>query len=213
MRPSLLTAAATLLLVTALTVALTESRARRTGVNGVPPSAYVQRLKAGQSSCQATTVPRGTTAIGMYVGLYHQPAQPLEVSLTQAGTAPARTRLPADYTDGEIRAAIPTARATANGIVCVRDLGDRALALAGVRAPQVSSTLDGRGQLALLDLSFYAKSTSAFGFAPAVARRVGLLTVGNDGSWLFWLLVGAMIAVAIGAVSLIIREVSLGEAS
>jgi hypothetical protein len=207
-RASRAIAAGAIALVIGLAIVLSEHQPQRTGVDGVPPNAFVDRLLAHQSACQTSTVPAQTRAVGLYVGVYGAPGPPLTLTLTGGGTVLRRVHARGGYQGGALRIAIPVLeRETADASVCVEDSGSSRVALAGVSTSGPASTLDGRGHATALELSFYGPTTTDWGLAPTVARRVGLLDFGGTGSWLLWTLIAVMTAVAATAIGLIAHEV------
>ena len=206
-RAYLAIAAGALALAVGLAIVLSERNPQRTGVNAVPPNAFVDSLLAHQTACQATSVPAQTHAIGLSVGVYRAAAPPLLLSLAVSGGKTRTAYVSGGYRGGELRISVPTIkREIAGASLCVENAGSGPVALAGVTTASDVSTLDGQGHMAALQISFYGPTTTGWALAPVLARRVGLLAFGGTGSWLLWVLVAVMIAAAAAAICLIARE-------
>ncbi len=204
MRARVAIAASLLVAFAGLAIALTTQRPERTGVNGIPPATYVESLRHGEVACQPATIPAGTTAIGVTVGTYGVPGPPVSVSLPDAPGLGGHAS--GGYAGGELHLPVGPVRREVASSVCIRNEGAGRLALAGARGAPGASTLDGRGSPAVLQMAYLRGSASAFGLAPLVARRIGLLDFGGTGSWLLWAVVLLMVLASAGAIALIVRE-------
>jgi hypothetical protein len=198
--------AALLALVAGLAIVLSESRPERTGVNGIPPAAYVAALRPGQKICQPSTVAAGTSSVGLTVGTYGVPGPPLQVGFTgppgSAGSFLGRAE--GGYAAGRLSIPVPPVAREASGLLCIRNAGASRVALAGATAVGPVSTLDGRPSRAALQLEYLRGTASAFGLGSTVARRVGLLRFGDG---LLWALVALMAATVAATVALALREI------
>jgi hypothetical protein len=196
---------AVLALIGGVVVLLSQRAPQRTGLNGVPPVVYVYTLQPRQTACQFAVIPPGTRSVGLFTGTYGLPGPPLRVVLAGTGI---ETLSAGGYKGAETRIAIPEVRRRTRTEVCLTNRGLGPLALAGViGGAGIPSTLDGRKTIDPLQLIFYGPTSSYWARGPVVASRVGLLSFGGTGGWLFWCLVALMLAVAASAVALIARQV------
>jgi hypothetical protein len=193
--------ASLLALIAALAIVLSADHPERTGVNGVPPDAYVASLAPRQTFCQPATLPAGTRAVGLTVGGYGQPGPPLALSLSNAaGTV--RGRVAKGYRDGALSVPVATVAHQETGPLCIHNLGDSRVALAGIPAAAPVSTLDGTPSTAAVEVEYLRGTASGFGLGTTVARRVGLL---HSGDWLLWALVALMAAAGATAIAVALR--------
>ncbi len=203
MRTRIAIGAALLALVAGLAIVLTGSRPERTGVNGIPPAAYVAALRPGQTICQPGTVAAGTSSVGLTVGTYGAPGPPLALTFTGSGGS-FRGRAEGGYASGALSIPVPAATREATGLLCVRNAGASRVALAGTTAAGPVSALDGKPSQAALQIEYLHGTASAFGLGSTVARRVGLLRFGDG---LLWALVALMAATVVATVALALREI------
>jgi hypothetical protein len=195
---------AVLALIVGVVVVLSERAPQRTGINAVTPSEYIYTIQTHQTACQFAVIPAGTRGVGFFTGTYSLPGPPLRLELRGAHVD---VGVPPGYGGAELRIAIPEVVHRTNANVCLTNLGQGPLALAGTPRGALGSTFDGTQVEQPLQLRFYGPTSSWWSRGPVVASRVGLLAFGGTGSWLFWFLVALMLAVAVTAVALIAREV------
>ena len=203
MRTRIAIGASLLALVAGIAIVLSQGREERTGVNGIAPQSYVASLRPGQRICQPATLPAGTRAVGLTVGVYGRPGPPLALTFTGPGGT-LHGALAQGYGGGAISVGVPASARQASGLLCVRNQGTSRLALAGVPAVGAVSAIDGRPSRAALEIDYLHGSASGFALGTTVARRVGAL---HGGAWLLWVLVALMAAVSATAVALVVREV------
>ena len=202
MRRAALIAVLTFALAGAAVVAIAGASRERTlaFTLGVPSSAPVVVLRAGDTACQAPiAVPVGFDGVELQPGTFRAAGSPLEVVVRRSpdGALLARGRLAADYADVERETihvgAVPAGDEIA---VCITNVGARRTALYGgadAAARTSTATLDGRPTGADLDLVFRTGARSTLALVPNMLRRMALFRGGGIGPWLYWLLLAAVL--------------------
>jgi hypothetical protein len=193
--------------IAAIVVGLTTAGLHRTGGNMLPTNAFVATVPPGERLCQESEiVPPQSASVELSVGTYGRPGPPLEVSVGDSSTG----RRNGGYGDGWVRVPYSgpaAARDEAQAVprVCVRNAGDRRVALAGkashpVEAARVGDT-PAAGRVALRWRA--AKPSTWWDDGAEVARRV---TRGKAdlGLWTPLVLLGV---VWVGAFALVLRSV------
>jgi hypothetical protein len=194
--------ASLLALIAGLAIVLAESRPERTGVNGIPPAAYVASLRPRQIICQPSTIPAGTGSVGLTVGTYGLPGPPLAVTFrSPAGSF--RSPVAGRYGGGILSVPARPPGREASGVLCVRNLGTSRLALAGTTGAGPVSSFDGAPSRAALQIEYARGTASGFALAGTVARRLGLLRLGDG---LLWVVVALMAAAVAATLALALRE-------
>ncbi|HYJ00535.1 MAG TPA: hypothetical protein VEX36_12770 [Thermoleophilaceae bacterium] len=177
---------------------------------GVAPGLVAAELGPGGVACQTPVdVAESFDGVRLFVGTFHRPGQPLGVTVRRAGRGGpiAKGRLPSGYPDGArpTVALDATASAGEQVEVCVRNLGDRRVALFG--GPELAkrdSTVEiaGRDQHTDLVLEFTQESRSALAWLPEIFDRASVFRPVWVGTWTYWLLVGLVL---LGAPALLAR--------
>ena len=183
----------------------------------VSPVAVATTMRPGEEACQQRI--RVTQRFGQVrfrVGTAGRPGPRLVVTIRDVTGSSIRSgRLAAGYPDNSepvvFVGAVPPGRRIA---VCIRNTGDRAVALIGSSGDLVPGTklyFAGRPGTGDLTLSFYsAHRPSAIEDVPEIFRRASLFRPAVVGAWTFWalaaLLIVAVPLLLLGALRISLRE-------
>lgn len=179
---------------------------------GAPSSAPAVVLRPGETVCQSPiAVPAAFDGIELQPGTFRAAGSPLtvEVRRVRDGATIARGHLPAGYADVR-RETIRVGPVAAGGqvAVCIRNAGSRRMGLYGsgdAAARTSTATLDGKPTGSDLDLVFRTNAHSTLALVPDVLRRAALFRGGWIGTWLYWLL---LCAVVVGVPALLARALT-----
>jgi hypothetical protein len=203
-------AAATALLLVALVVVLSQSRHHGTGTNGAAPNA-LKPLPAGKTLCQPRErMEAGTARVG-FRPFERGPEVPFKVSVPdpQGGPPLAGGSVPPrHYEKGEDAVArlSRTIGPVADVTVCVTNDGDRDTMLYGQGVGRADSSdyqpIGGFPEpWVRIRLDYSQRSErSWWSFAPTAAERYGLIKATFLGSWTMWVVLAALLALALGAI-------------
>ena len=185
-----------MLAVAALAVVAAGDRRGRVSGLAVSPLAVATSMKPGEEACQRPI--RVTQRFGQVrfrVGTAGRPGPELVVAIrdVDSGSSIRSGRLAAGYPDNSEPVVfvgdVPPGRRIA---VCIRNIGDRAVALIGSSGDLVPGTklyLEGRPGNGDLTISFYAAHRpSALDEVPEIFRRAALFRPAVVGTWTFWVL-------------------------
>lgn len=181
---------------------------------GVAPAAGVAKVAPGQEICQRPIdVVASFEKVWLQVGTYGRPGQPLLLTVRDAssdGTI-AQARVAGRYGDNTAMT-VPLPRTVPEGgriAVCVRNVGDRAIApygSSGLSNEPSAAYRDGHrqdGDLAFVFLR--AEPVTVLGLVPSIVERASLF----HGSWGstagYWLLLGVLLIVPASLAALAIR--------
>jgi hypothetical protein len=194
---------------------LARSQPRRSGSNGVQPTAVVATAPGGQALCQhGATLPAGTTSL-------HAQLTPLEAATGPAVVVTARhgaavlDRVPvaAGWRGIELVVRIARAARDVAGVdVClsVARRGGVVGAIGDLPAPGAGAlTLDGRPVGGALRIDWYRPgSESWWAFAGTVMTRIGREHGGWGGPWVAWIALTLVLAAAALALALAWRALT-----
>lgn len=170
---------------------------------GVAPLRVAAVMQPGEEACQGPVpVAADFAAVRFQVGTFMRAGVPLDVSIRQGKRTLASGRLDGRYADvsqpvtrldGEVEEGQRVA-------VCIRNAGDRRVALFGGGAParpRSGVSVDGEREETDLTLDFVrAEPRSAVATVPAMVRRAGVFTAGWMGGWAYWL-IGVLVLVLV----------------
>jgi hypothetical protein len=167
---------------------------------GAPSSAPAVVLRPGDTVCQAPiAVAAGFDGVELQPGTFGAAGSPLALVVRRlpGGQPLARGRLAAGYADVK-RETIHVGAVPAGGevAVCVTNAGSRRTALYGTgdaAARTSSALLDGRPTGMDLDLVFRTGARSTLALVPDMLARMALFRGGWVGTWLYWLLLAAIL--------------------
>jgi hypothetical protein len=207
MRGAIAVVAVTAGAVTAALVAgLATSGLHSTGGNMLPPQVFTGILDPGEQTCQGPeSVPAGTGFAEISVTTYDRPGPPLEFT---AGDTSGRHA--GGYRDGWLRVPLRGPAAMSDEAqtvdeVCVRNRGDRRMAIAGkLEPPDVAPLVGGEPSGGRITLRWRgAEETTWWESAGEVARRVarGKSDLGT------WTPVVLLVLLWTGAFALVLRSV------
>jgi hypothetical protein len=212
-RPLVVIAAvASAALLVAVGLVLLKSGHHRTGTSGAA-RAFPIRIGPDSELCQAgESLAKGTGRVRFVPDPRGGPIGPLQVTVrSAAGRRVASARIPPhDYAKTEAaRAIFPGLRAPADGgTVCVRNGGRAAMAILGEPVPSpVGAAALRSGALPPSPPWFrirfdydMAHASSWWSFAPTVADRFPLFKATFLGAWAFWVVMAALLALALGTI-------------
>ena len=180
---------------------------------GVTPDLVAAELAPGSVVCQ-TPVPVSERFGGVrfQVGTYRRPGPPLDVVVRGAYGPLASGRLPAGYPDVSQPTVALDGEVAAGGLaaVCIRNRGDRRLALYG--GPELANgrsaaEVDGRDQRTDLTLVMTTrKPASALASVPEIFERASLFRPVWVGRWTYWLLAGLILLLTPAALLWSLRD-------
>jgi hypothetical protein len=170
---------------------------------GVPAMVVAASIDPGHQACQGPIPVRaGFSRVRLAVGTYFRPGPALEVKILDAGTGRrlGAGQLAPGYPDISRPAVSVASVSRGRRIrVCVRNVGDRRVALLGGGAGAAPAVLrlDGRRRRYDASLDFLsAHERSTLATLPAMFRRASLFRPGWVGPWTYWVLVGLVTVAA-----------------
>jgi hypothetical protein len=219
-RPSLraIAAGATVVLVVLLVVVLSQSRHHSTGTNGAVPDG-LKPLPATDQLCQpGERLEAGTARVRFRVQPGHR-VGPFVVQVRTPGTGqaisegrvPARTYATPDFAVASVGT---IKRALDGATVCIRNDGPTRTSIYGQRTAAVdSAVVEPAPSLVApyVHLRFdYSEGNekSWWSFAGPVADRFGLVKATFFGSWTVWVVLAALLALALGTIWLAARAMA-----
>jgi len=194
-----------------LVVVLSDREPRLTGSNSdVRLSGRSLEVVAGAQRCQRDVLPAGTGAVRVFLGLRGDSGGPVRVTLERADGTTARTGIPRRTEPGTVEVAVePTvAEENAEARICFTNRGEDTIEFAGDRTPFLGGGANATS--ALLDddirVDFLRPAEETWwSLAPRVAERFGVAKTSFSGPWLFWVVLGVVLLVAIATVMLLSR--------
>jgi hypothetical protein len=203
------------LLVVAGTLALDMSgRAPRTaGSDHTATPVFSATVPAGGRLCQGhVSLPDDAARVQFLLGTYGHPVPDLKLSFIDAGGNPvAEAHLPAGAREGLLTIPIDRVRRAPATAACLRVGGMYNVVLGGESGPvnPGSAVVDGHPQPGRIGLFYFRSgSESWWQLLPELGRRFGIGKASFFGDWTLLLATLALLAVWVGAVRLLVRELT-----
>jgi hypothetical protein len=181
---------------------------------GVAPGLAAAEIRPGESACQ-TPIPVAEPFDGlrMQIGTYKRRGSPLAVAVKRPNTGQVITvgHIPGGFADvSQLKATLGSTVADDQRVaVCIRNLGQRKLALYGgpeLARPGSSVEIAGRDQQTDLMLVFTRSSRSLLAQVPEIFERASLFRPVWIGPWAYWLLTGLLVVVVPGLLARSLRD-------
>ena len=204
---------ALVLVVGALVVELSGQARRISVTDHINPVGFVAAVGGGQELCQAAMLlPSDTQAMEVLIGTYGRPVPALRMRFLVNGRQIASGRLPAGAKQGDVLLPISHPHgASAAGTLCVHIAGSSKTVLGGdVFAPgSLSEEINGKPQAGRIAVTFLrGPNESWWHLLPMLSRRFGLGKSPIFGDWTLPIAALALLGVWIGAVRLLVRELT-----
>lgn len=189
-------------IVAAFVWALSQPADAVVGGNQIRPVAFVVTLAPGQQACDALgTATAPADVLIVTIGTYSRPAQPVRLSV-DGHSAPVLRR----YTEGVVTIPLPPTARDGGAHACLRNLGTRRIALAGVPTGERRVSVAGHLQRAALSLELHQGDPETWGDrAGDIMRRIGDAAGAPLGGATGWLVVLLFVAGSLGAVAVVAR--------
>jgi hypothetical protein len=188
---------------------------RLAGTDRIFPAGFVATLANGQEMCQpSTSLPGDAARVQVVVGTYGPPVPEMSVRfLGPNGSVRAAGRLAAGAAQGVVTIPLsyPHGGEVANGTLCIRVLGGKTTVLGGSVIPvgPVSAQVEGKAQAGRITTIFLRPGRESWWqLLPTLSRRFGLGKATFFGDWTFPAMALLLLAVWIGAVRLLKRELT-----
>jgi hypothetical protein len=208
-RSAPLAAAGALLVVLALLIVVgSQSRRHAIASNYVRPVTFIAEAAPGGQVCQpGERVPSGTGALELRGATQGRPGPRLELSVrTRDGVV--RAVREEGWPEGDVTIAFPALAAGRVGAdVCVRNAGAQPVSFSGGQGPGSGALVDGEPAAGAIRLTYLeGESRSWFAAAPEIGRRLDVVRDSAPGAATLPLFAVLALAVAAGAVALVLRE-------
>jgi hypothetical protein len=153
----------------------------------------------GGELCQATLLPRGASAVQLWVKRTRQSGPPLDVSVTSAGRELAHGHFDGNWGSDTVRVPIgEVPRTRPDAVMCVRNQGRPALGFMGIPSNFATLKADGKTLNAAVTVQFFrAGESSWWANLGTIAHRAGVLKGALAGAWVFWAAITLFAAVAV----------------
>jgi hypothetical protein len=205
--------AALLVVVGALVLDMSASAPRTAGSDHTATPVFSATIPAGGRLCQGhVSLPDDAARVQFLIGTYGHPVPALRLSFIDAGGNPvAEGHLSAGAREGVLTIPIDHVRRAPATAACLRVGGAYNVVLGGENGPVTpgSAVVDGNPQPGRIGLLYFRSgSESWWQLLPELSRRFGLGKASFFGDWTLLLATVLLLAVWVGAVRLLVRELT-----
>lgn len=200
------------LVLAVLVLEMSGSAQRTAGSNHVGAPVFAASVPGGGTLCQPIPpLPADIAGVRLLIGTYGRPVPALGLRfLTPAGATLAAGSLPAGARQGYVTISIAhVPRPSRAATVCLEVHGAHTVLLGGESGPAGSEIVDGRPQPGNVSLLYLRPgSESWWQLLPTLDRRFALGKASFFGRWTLPVIALVLLAVWVGAVRLLLRELT-----